>query len=752
MSFVSDVVGSVLGGAKSAPQINLGSIQNPTSPEQVQQAQQQVANAYAQQLAFVQALQGNQGLSAQNQLLAQLQQQAQGQGPNPAAAQLAQATAANTANQAALMAGQRGASANAGLVGRQIAQQGAANQQAMAGQAATMQANQQLAAQQQLAALSGQQLGQQQAAIGQLGQIGLGQQGNLLGAQSNYNQAQMSGQQANLQAQTTANQQRNQMIGGLVGGAAVATGLIPTPKYNGGPINGKAPVPGDSPKNDIVPAMLSPGELVIPRSVLQSKDPEKAIIEFYKQHKNKPEIKQGYAEGGYLPEPIQDYEQNLMSKNNLQPDMSPVTLFGAPLAPQPDAEGNVKLFGNTIENVNPSPMSMPVADKPAYENVPLQAPMTKEVAQYVKRPDPTEPIQAAMQQQEAGIKKQAAAEGQLGQQEAALYRDQAAKQAEMSAIFNKQASDIQQRLTAANQHFQENPIDAQRFINSMPSGQKAVTAIGLILGGIGQGLAGGENMAVKMLNDNINRDIDAQIRNKDIQSQFIKNIQQEFGNTKDAAIMAKSMYADLVASKLQEAAAASKDPMAQARAQQAIGQLKAQFAPLQAEMNYRNSVFEGLQRGVVHPEQAIPALVPKEHQAKAFEEMKDHQVLQSKVQSVLQGFDKAAKLNEPMNRITNPLAAPREIEGISTQIKFLAKELAGRVSDQEIESLGHLIPKLGDNAQVIATKRQQLSEMMKNVSASPTLDAYMPNQVKLNMPKTVRPVQAPGSYNARSNK
>lgn len=46
---------------------------------------------------------------------------------------------------------------------------------------------------------------------------------------------------------------------------------------SGGLIAGRAPSTGDSPSNDTVPALLSPGEIVIPRSVAQSEDaPDKA--------------------------------------------------------------------------------------------------------------------------------------------------------------------------------------------------------------------------------------------------------------------------------------------------------------------------------------------------------------------------------------------------------------------------------------------------------------------------------------------
>lgn len=48
----------------------------------------------------------------------------------------------------------------------------------------------------------------------------------------------------------------------------------------GGAVPGKAPIRGDNAKNDTVPAMLSPGEIVLPRSVTQSKDPVKAAADF----------------------------------------------------------------------------------------------------------------------------------------------------------------------------------------------------------------------------------------------------------------------------------------------------------------------------------------------------------------------------------------------------------------------------------------------------------------------------------------
>ncbi len=142
-------------------------------------AQQQLAAQAGQGMG---QLQGNQqALYGQQQGLADaLLAQSRGQGPNPAQIQLRQDTDRAIAQQASAMASQRGM--NPALAARLIGQQGAQQNQQMAGQAALMGAQQQLAAQQAL--------GQQQQAMGQnlLGQgslqnATLANQGNL------YNQA-----------------------------------------------------------------------------------------------------------------------------------------------------------------------------------------------------------------------------------------------------------------------------------------------------------------------------------------------------------------------------------------------------------------------------------------------------------------------------------------------------------------------------------------------------------------------------------
>ena len=62
---------------------------------------------------------------------------------------------------------------------------------------------------------------------------------------------------------------------------AAQGGSIPfNQMIGGGHVPGQAQVAGDSLKNDVVPTLLSPGEVVLPRSVTQSPNMEERAVEF----------------------------------------------------------------------------------------------------------------------------------------------------------------------------------------------------------------------------------------------------------------------------------------------------------------------------------------------------------------------------------------------------------------------------------------------------------------------------------------
>lgn len=215
---------------------------------------------YGAQVQAAQAQQ-KQNLAGQQALAQQLQAQAMGVGPSVGQEALKQAMNRGVKQTTAAMASQRGI--NPALAQRLAADIGAQGMQETAAQGAQLRAQEALAAQQGLSGL-----------YGQMGSQALTAQGQMLAAQQAQNQV-----NANIEAQNAAN------IAGIAGGvlnaagSAATMGMMRQPvaavaKAHGGKIEGQAKVKGDSYENDTVPAMLSPGEIVIPRT--KAKDPTKA--------------------------------------------------------------------------------------------------------------------------------------------------------------------------------------------------------------------------------------------------------------------------------------------------------------------------------------------------------------------------------------------------------------------------------------------------------------------------------------------
>lgn len=237
-------VGGLLGIGNKGMNFNAQGIpiEQGVTTGQTGQAYNQAQSGMAQQLAFLNALQGQNGIgnqsnvfSQQQGLADQLQGMVNGTGPNPALQQLQNTTGQNVANQAALMAGQRGAGSNAGLLARQAAQQGGSIQQQSVGQGALMQAQQQMAAmsalqQQQgmMGNLATQQVGQQAGALTGYNQMAQSEQQSLLNALGQYNNARV-GMQSNINSSNagiagiTAKGQQD-LFGGALKGAAMAGG------------------------------------------------------------------------------------------------------------------------------------------------------------------------------------------------------------------------------------------------------------------------------------------------------------------------------------------------------------------------------------------------------------------------------------------------------------------------------------------------------------------------------------------------
>jgi hypothetical protein len=278
------------------------------------------------------------GAGAMTGLIGQLQQQTQGDfGPGGSLAQqvLQQGLSKNLGDVRTQLASQRGLSPA-------LAASIAATKQAELGGQTTQQAGilglqQQLEAQKQLGGLASgaATLGSEGATRigGQLSQADI-ESKRIQAGIAQANQAAQAADKARTVGLATSILGGGAQLGGALasGGASAALTAPPAQQsyagpstygpggtsqyaayaYNGGRIDGQAPYAGDTPKNDVVNAKLSPGEIVIPRSAAGSKKAAKSFIESLDDWDEEPSYskvlkarqKKNYSDGGQVGFPM----------------------------------------------------------------------------------------------------------------------------------------------------------------------------------------------------------------------------------------------------------------------------------------------------------------------------------------------------------------------------------------------------------------------------------------------------------------
>ena len=287
-----DLIGGAVGGATgmfNAPKAEVANVDLKKGPINKSSARiSPYSRTRSKQRERSEEKQLGRARSQRQGLIRQLQQQAAGRGPSIAEAQLKQAQDRNLAQQLGAAAAQRGG--NAAAQQRQLARQQATSGQDLAQQAMIARMQEQQQAQQQL----GQLTGQDQQMAGQLQQrylqMGMtfdqAQQAANMDLQKLRVQDQQAFNQALLQQQatqaglaTSVAQAQAQQQAGLFGGlGSLGAAFL----AKGGKIEGKGEdKKTDSYNDDTVPAMLSPGEIVVPRSVVNKG--EKAVSEFVKK-------------------------------------------------------------------------------------------------------------------------------------------------------------------------------------------------------------------------------------------------------------------------------------------------------------------------------------------------------------------------------------------------------------------------------------------------------------------------------------
>lgn len=332
-------------------------------------------------------------------------------------------------------------------------------------------------------------------------------------------------------------------------------------------------------------------------------------------------------------------------------------------------------------------------------------------------------------EQKAGFSQEAAAQQGLGQQQMAVEQEQ--QQWAKQAVQDYQAHYQQLNQEYANvvKDVQNQHINPQHYMENMSGGKKAATIIGMLLSGIGSGLTHQENMAFKMLNQQIDRDVDAQKANLGKSENLLNANLKQFGNLHDATQMTYAMQNGIYASKLRQAAAQAAGPMAKARALQLAGQLDAQAAPIIQQIAMKKAVLGGM-NGVSDPASKIrygsmAGIIPKGEEEHLYKELGEAQNMVRARDDIMSAFDQVSKLNTVGNRLSSPIQSRSQIHAlVDPLIAKLSKDTAGRFTEQDAQYLASVFPSMSDNEKSLAVKRRQIDKLVSEKMQFPRLKAY----------------------------
>lgn len=200
------------------------------------------------------------------------------------------------------------------------------------------------------------------------------------------------------------------------------------------------------------------------------------------------------------------------------------------------------------------------------------------------------PIAKNYKEQVAGVYQQANAQAAEGNAKAGYasrvassLEDLNARSKMLTDTYIREGDEFMKDMAAGH-------INPNHYQESMSTGKKVSTAIGLILGGISGGLLKTSNPAMDFLNKQIERDIASQQANQDNKKTLFNANLARFKNVQDATDMTRANLMQILAVQFQQAGSASQGQLARGVAMEKAGALKNQAAMLMQTIAERNAV------------------------------------------------------------------------------------------------------------------------------------------------------------------
>ena len=184
-----------------------------------------------------------------------------------------------------------------------------------------------------------------------------------------------------------------------------------------------------------------------------------------------------------------------------------------------------------------------------------------------------------------GTLQQAQAHADAATQQAQVYEEQM-KELQLNEIARKtQADAAMQEINKLQNDVLTQKIDPTRVWSNMSTGNRVLAGISIFLGGVAGGMQGTENRALGIIQDAVNKDIDAQKAEMGKKQNMLSVNMAKYNNIQDAANATKAQLLSITQAQINQAAAKMGSKQALAAAQVANGQIDLQKAQLISQIS-----------------------------------------------------------------------------------------------------------------------------------------------------------------------
>lgn len=320
-----------------------------------------------------------------------------------------------------------------------------------------------------------------------------------------------------------------------------------------------------------------------------------------------------------------------------------------------------------------------------------------------------------LQKQQEGAQQMAVAQGEAGTQAATVNSMGANSLNNNLDQFQDQWNKLAAERKAMFADVGNGHVDPQKFIKGMSTGNKILTAIGLVVGGMGSGLTHQPNLASDYLDKQISNDIDAQktnIENK--KSLFSYNLAQT-GDLLKAQEMTKMQIMDLTSMQLKRVAAASQDPINRAALLTTSGNLDEKAAELQNQIAMRHLLVNASQQAGSGNEAAF------QQKTAVLRAMGQKEAAENLEKKHVPGVGNASR-DAPAD-VVKQIAAQQDLHEKLTDLAHFAEQNSGSLNPSVVNQ-GHAKMLLAQNAmrlgQDMGVVKASEVELMNKMLGDPT--------------------------------